>query len=68
LARNRPFSKQIKRVQRKNFDHLTNSKIMGPFVQSQQDAWKYYDKLAQDPRVIFLSEPPGFEAAFRPTP
>src|SRR6266700_3895850 len=32
--------------------HLTNSKIMGPFVQSQQDAWKNYDKLTQDPRVI----------------
>ena len=37
--------------------HLTNSKIMGAFVQSQQDAWKNYDKLAQDPRVVFLSEP-----------
>src|SRR6266567_3197159 len=32
--------------------HLTNSKIMGPFVQSEQDAWKNYDKLTQDPRVI----------------
>ena len=45
--------------------HLTNSKIMGAFVQSQQDAWKNYDKLAQDPRVVFLSEPPGLEMAFR---
>jgi len=45
--------------------HLTNSKIMGGFVQSQQDAWKNYDKLIGDPRVIFLSEPPDLEMAFR---
>jgi uncharacterized protein len=45
--------------------HLTNSRIMGPFVQTQQDAWTNYDKLAQDPRVVFLSEPPGLETAFR---
>jgi hypothetical protein len=31
--------------------HLTNAKIMGRFVQSQQDAWKHYDRLANDPRV-----------------
>jgi len=37
----------------------------GAFVQSQQDAWTHYDKLARDPRVIFLDEPPGLEAAFR---
>ena len=24
-----------------------------------------YDKLAQDPRVVFLGEPPGLEVAFR---
>jgi toxin-antitoxin system PIN domain toxin len=45
--------------------HLTNSKIMGAFVQSQQHAWTLYDKLAHDPRVIFLDEPPGLEAEFR---
>jgi len=45
--------------------HLTNSKITGPFVQSQQGAWKNYDELAQDPRVVFLSEPPGLEMSFR---
>ncbi len=45
--------------------HLTNSKIMGPFVQSQQDAWKHYNKFAQDPRVTFLHEPPALEVAFR---
>jgi len=45
--------------------HLTNAKIMGSFVQSQQDAWTNYDKLASDPRVVFLSEPPALETAFR---
>ena len=45
--------------------HLTNSKIMGSFVQSQQDAWRNFDRLANDPRVVFLPEPPGLEEAFR---
>ncbi len=45
--------------------HLTNTKIMGEFVQSQQDAWKNYDKLANDPRVVFLPEPSTLEAGFR---
>jgi toxin-antitoxin system PIN domain toxin len=45
--------------------HLTNSKIMGRFVQSQQDAWRNFDRLANDPRVVWLNEPAGLEAAFR---
>ena len=45
--------------------HLTNSRIMGSFVQSQQSAWKTFDKLANDPRVVFLAEPVALEAAFR---
>jgi uncharacterized protein len=45
--------------------HLTNARIMGSFVQSQQDACTNYDKLASDPRVVFLSEPPALETAFR---
>jgi toxin-antitoxin system PIN domain toxin len=45
--------------------HLTNAKIMGKFVQSQQQAWAAYDVLAKDPRVVFLSDPPGVEAEFR---
>lgn len=44
--------------------HLTNSKIMGQFVQSQQEAWKNYDRLAHDPRVLFLSEPPTLDTLF----
>jgi len=45
--------------------HLTNSQIMGRFVQNQQDAWKSYDSLARDPRIVFLCEPPGSEVQFR---
>jgi len=44
--------------------HLTNAKIMGRFVQSQQDAWKSYERLAGDPRVLFLPEPPNLNAKF----
>lgn len=46
--------------------HLTNVKIMGAFVQSQQDAWKNLDNLMADPRIVFLAEPAGVEPAFRP--
>ena len=45
--------------------HLTNSKIMGKFVQSQQDAWRNYDKLVNDPRVVFVGEPTTLEVTFR---
>ena len=45
--------------------HLTNSTIMGRFVQTQAQAWRTYEKLVGDPRVIFLVEPPGVESAFR---
>ena len=45
--------------------HLTNSRIMGKFVQSQQSAWSIYDALSGDPRVIFLHEPPGLDSTFR---
>jgi uncharacterized protein len=45
--------------------HLTNAKIMGKFVQSQQQAWAAYDALIGDPRTVFLVEPPTLEAEFR---
>src|SRR6266567_3366150 len=45
--------------------HLTNAKIMGTFVQSQQDAWMHFDKPINDPRAVFLSEPATVEVAFR---
>jgi len=45
--------------------HLTNSKIMGVNVQTQIEAWRSCDELGNDPRVVFLQEPLGLEAAFR---
>ena len=45
--------------------HLTNSKIMGRFVQNQQGAWRAYDAFANDPRVVFLAEPPELEKPYR---
>ena len=33
--------------------HLTNGKIMGPAnVQTQEQAWRVYESLARDPRVV----------------
>ena len=45
--------------------NLTNSKVMGKFVQSQQQAWQAYDQLNNDPRSLFMSEPPNLETEFR---
>ena len=45
--------------------HLTNTKIMGEFVQSQLDAWRIYDTLLNDPRVSFVEEPGDLETVFR---
>lgn len=45
--------------------HLTNPKIMGVNVQSQIQAWDSYDKLVNDPRVVWLHEPPALEGVFR---
>jgi toxin-antitoxin system PIN domain toxin len=45
--------------------HLTNSKIMGENVQSQAKAWRAYEVLLRDSRVVFLSEPAALESAFR---
>jgi uncharacterized protein len=36
--------------------HLTNSAIMGEFVQTQNEAWATHDSFANDPRVIFVHE------------
>ena len=45
--------------------HLTNTKIMGEFVQSQLGAWRLYDTLLRDPRVSFVEEPDDLETVFR---
>jgi len=44
---------------------LTNPKIMGRFVQSQESAWKAFDRLMNDPRGSYLEEPPSLEVEFR---
>jgi uncharacterized protein len=53
--------------------HLTNSRIMGNFVQTQQQARQVYANLTSDPRVISLGEPMTLDGKFReftqqPTP
>ncbi|NJM54812.1 MAG: PIN domain-containing protein [Verrucomicrobiae bacterium] len=45
--------------------HLTNTRIMGAFVLSQQEAWSTYQRLVNDARVIFLPEPAALEMTFR---
>ena len=44
---------------------LTNSALMGGDVQSQQHAWRAYDRTRSHPRVGFQAEPEGFEKQFR---
>jgi toxin-antitoxin system PIN domain toxin len=44
---------------------LTNRKVMGEEVLTQQQAWNNYDQLHQDPHVAFLNEPGGLEEAWR---
>lgn len=46
--------------------HLTNGKIMGPAnVQTQEQAWRVYESLARDPRIVYMDEPPGLTAGFK---
>jgi len=45
--------------------HLTNSKIMEEFVQTQQEAWRSYNRMSSDPRVFYSAEPFGLESCFR---
>jgi len=46
--------------------HLTNPKIMGAAnVQTQAEAWRAFEALAADPRVVYLEEPPGLTAVFK---
>ncbi len=46
--------------------HLTNAKIMGTAnVQTQIEAWRAFEALAADPRVVFLDEPPGIAVVFK---
>ncbi len=46
--------------------HLTNVKIMGEAnVQTQVEAWRAFEALAADPRVLFLDEPSGINVVFK---
>ena len=46
--------------------HLTNPKIMGAAnVQTQVEAWRAFEALAADPRVVFLDEPSDLTPVFR---
>jgi toxin-antitoxin system PIN domain toxin len=45
---------------------LTLEAVMGQNqAMAQAEAWKTYDRWAQDERISFLDEPPEIEAAFR---
>jgi uncharacterized protein len=45
--------------------HLTNSRIMGKFVLTQEQAWRAFDEFMADPRCLFLDEPQSVESYFR---
>jgi uncharacterized protein len=44
---------------------LTTEAVMGPEVMNQREAWQIYDRWMEDPRAVFLDEPPGLEQSFR---
>jgi len=44
---------------------LTNSHVMGDDVLSQRQAWRAYEQLASDERVVFALEPPDIESVWK---
>ena len=44
---------------------LTNRRVLGQFVLDQTGAWKVYDRLIADDRVVFVNEPIGAEQSWR---
>jgi len=44
---------------------LTNRTVMDRFALNQRDAWKCYEQLRLDARVVFLDEPPSLEPVWR---
>jgi toxin-antitoxin system PIN domain toxin len=44
---------------------LTTEALMGMDVLSQVEAWRVYDRLLEDDRILFVDEPPLMEASFR---
>lgn len=44
---------------------LTNSEVMHEDILTMQEAWRIYDRLRDDERVAYLSEPEGLELEWR---
>ena len=44
---------------------LTNSRVMGDDVLNQHQAWRVYEQLARDQRVVFALEPPAIEPVWK---
>jgi toxin-antitoxin system PIN domain toxin len=44
---------------------LTTASIMGADVQTMRGAWKLWDRITEDDRIAFLSEPDELERGFR---
>ena len=46
---------------------LTSRHVMGDGAQTPEQAWRIYDILNSDQRIIFLPEPPAFSNCWRET-
>jgi len=44
---------------------LTQERVMGEDVVTQQEAWEIYDQIKEDPRIGFLNEPSALEPLWR---
>jgi len=44
---------------------LTNKHVMSKNVCSAQEAWRLLERIRRDDRVVFASEPPGLDPAWR---
>jgi uncharacterized protein len=44
---------------------ITNRHVMGVDVVAQREAWRIYQELSRDGRVVFFPEPSGIESAWR---
>jgi len=44
---------------------LTNWRVMGDDVLNQRQAWRVYEDLTRDPRVVFVLEPPDIELVWK---
>ncbi len=44
---------------------VSNRSLMGPDAVDLKDAWRLYDAMTADPRVVFMNEPDGTERHWR---